>query len=55
MFMSRKVEKTPKTKFRKSQPEEAFDKSKKKQEKKSKHVDSGKGFDMWEDDSEYGC
>lgn len=55
MFMSRQVEKTPKTKFRKGQSEEPIDRVKLKHSKKSKRSEHRESFDMWEDQPNDGC
>jgi hypothetical protein len=52
MFMSRPLEKTPKTKMRR-QPEESL--TKKKSKTKLKTADRQPGFDMWEDETPDGC
>jgi hypothetical protein len=49
MFMSRQLEKPPRTKFKKNQPEEIVDKQKKKQNQKAQET-RRRGFDMWEDE-----
>lgn len=55
MFMSRQVEKTPKTKFRKGQSEETISRVKSKHNKKPRQTEEREGFDMWEDQPDDGC
>lgn len=56
MFMSRNLEKTPKTKFRKTQSEEKVVEKAKNLPKHQARVEP-RGFDMWEDEevSSDGC
>lgn len=56
MFMSRNLEKTPKTKFRKTQSEEKIVEKVKNPPKNPGRVQP-RGFDMWEDEevSSDGC
>jgi hypothetical protein len=56
MFMSRSLEKTPKTKFRKTQQEAKIVEKTKTLTNKAARVEP-RGFDMWSDDEEVsdGC